>query len=231
MLDWRSIDTVLLDMDGTLLDLHYDNHFWFDHLPKRYAQVHGLDLQRARYQLQREIDARRGTLEWYCLDFWAKTLELDILAILREIEERIALRPHTEAFLHCLQQLHKPTFLVTNAHRQGLSHKLEITGIGSWFDGIISSHDYGYAKESSRFWHTLHRALDFDPLRTLLVDDNQSVLAAAQAYGIAHLLCIRQPDSRRPSREITDFEAIHHFDEIMAVRHSAQPRQPKCTKY
>ena len=24
------VDTILLDMDGTLLDLHYDNHFWME---------------------------------------------------------------------------------------------------------------------------------------------------------------------------------------------------------
>ncbi|MFA0809751.1 GMP/IMP nucleotidase [Microbulbifer epialgicus] len=217
MLDWRSIDTVLLDMDGTLLDLHYDNHFWLDHLPRRYAQVHGLDPEQALHKLQQEINARRGTLEWYCLDFWAETLELDILSILREIEGRIALRPHTEAFLQGLQQLCKPTFLVTNAHRQGLNHKLEITGIDRWFDDIISSHDYGHAKESCYFWQALREEVEFDPKRTLFVDDNQSVLAAAQDYGIAHLLCIRQPDSRGPRREITDFPAIHHFDEIMAL--------------
>ncbi|MEC8348362.1 MAG: haloacid dehalogenase, partial [Pseudomonadota bacterium] len=27
-LDWQNIDTVLLDVDGTLLDLHYDNFVW-----------------------------------------------------------------------------------------------------------------------------------------------------------------------------------------------------------
>ncbi|WP_444889133.1 GMP/IMP nucleotidase [Microbulbifer sp. DLAB2-AA] len=220
MLDWRSIDTVLLDMDGTLLDLHYDNHFWLDHLPKRYAEVHGLDPERAQIELQREIDARRGTLEWYCLDFWAETLKLDILAILREIEERIALRPHTEAFLQGLRQLRKPTYLVTNAHRHGLDHKLQITGLEPWFDDIISSHDYGHAKESGNFWHALREEVAFDPERTLFVDDNQSVLAAAQDYGIAHLLCIRQPDSRGPKRQISDFPAIHHFDEIMSLQRS-----------
>ena len=40
MLDWQDIHTVLLDMDGTLLDLHFDNHFWLEHLPKRYAAIH-----------------------------------------------------------------------------------------------------------------------------------------------------------------------------------------------
>ncbi|HBT55971.1 MAG TPA: haloacid dehalogenase, partial [Pseudomonas sp.] len=33
MLNWNAIDTVLLDMDGTLLDLHFDNHFWLEHMP------------------------------------------------------------------------------------------------------------------------------------------------------------------------------------------------------
>ena len=32
-LDWTSIDTVLLDMDGTLLDLRFDNWFWQEHVP------------------------------------------------------------------------------------------------------------------------------------------------------------------------------------------------------
>ena len=26
--DWSRIDHVLLDLDGTLLDLDFDNHFW-----------------------------------------------------------------------------------------------------------------------------------------------------------------------------------------------------------
>ncbi|KEP73664.1 nucleotidase, partial [Microbacterium sp. SUBG005] len=27
-IDWQAVDTVLLDMDGTLLDLAFDNYFW-----------------------------------------------------------------------------------------------------------------------------------------------------------------------------------------------------------
>jgi len=217
MLDWQNVDTVLLDMDGTLLDLHYDNHFWLSHLPRRYAEVHGLPLERAQQQLGAEIESRRGTLEWYCLDFWTRELKLDIAAILREIEDRIALRPQTESFLEGLRKLDKRAYLVTNAHRRGLERKLEITGIDRWLDGIVSSHDFGHAKESGHFWHALRKQIDFDPARTLFVDDNEAVLAAARDYGIARLLCIRQPDSRGPLREIADFPAIHQFDEIMAI--------------
>ena len=38
MINWPQIDTVFLDMDGTLLDLHFDNHFWREHMPRRYAE-------------------------------------------------------------------------------------------------------------------------------------------------------------------------------------------------
>ncbi len=36
MIDWDNIDTVLLDMDGTLLDLGFDNWFWQPHVPEQY---------------------------------------------------------------------------------------------------------------------------------------------------------------------------------------------------
>lgn len=217
MLDWNSVDTVLLDMDGTLLDLHYDNHFWLEHLPRRYAEIHCIPEPQAQRQLHAQIAARRGTLEWYCLEFWSRQLKLDVAAICREIEERIALRPQAPDFLRSLRDMRKRVWLVTNAHPLGLGHKLERTGIEPWFDGILSSHDLGHPKESAHFWPALRAELGFDPARTLLVDDNRSVLAAARNYGIAQLLCIRQPDSRGPLQEIPDFAAIHHFDEIVAI--------------
>jgi 5'-nucleotidase len=40
-LDWNNIDTVLLDMDGTLLDLAFDSQFWLQDVPQ------ALSLQRA----------------------------------------------------------------------------------------------------------------------------------------------------------------------------------------
>lgn len=52
MLDWTAIDTVLLDMDGTLLDLHFDNFFWLEYLPLRYAEQHSLPLPVAKARLE-----------------------------------------------------------------------------------------------------------------------------------------------------------------------------------
>jgi putative hydrolase of the HAD superfamily len=215
VINWNAIDTVLLDMDGTLLDLHYDNFFWSRHMPVRYAQIHGRDEEESRRQLSARIERARGTLNWYCVDYWSEQLQLDIPALKREIEHMIQVRPHVEDFLTRLGRSDKRVLLVTNAHRKALDIKLARTRLERWFDGIVVSHDLEKPKEEVEFWHRLHALHPFAPERTLLIDDTESVLDAAHRYGIAHLLTLLQPDSQLQKRLDTRFPGIHHFDEIM----------------
>ncbi len=217
MIDWRAIDTVFLDMDGTLLDLHFDNVFWLNHLPRRYAEHHGLcpdEVSRRLHQLFRD---KRGTLEWYCLDFWSRSLALDIAALKVEIQYLIAERPHALNFLKQLKAAGKQRCLITNAHPKSLALKLSLTGIGSELDLILSSHQFGYPKEDQRFWRALQGFAPFDPGRSLFIDDSISVLKAAEHYGIRHLLAIVQPDSKAQPVDTGHFAAIHHFDEIFPL--------------
>lgn len=215
MIDWTAIDTVLLDMDGTLLDLHFDNYFWLDYLPGRFAEQHQIEETEARARLHRQIDETRGSLNWYCLDYWSKQLQMDIPAVKAEIRHMIQIRPHVVEFLQTLHRGPQRILLVTNAHRDGLDIKLRHTGIERWFDEIVVSHDFRRPKEDPQFWHAMRARHPFEPRRSLLIDDNESVLRSAQTYGIAHLLTLLQPDSKRAKRESTEFPGIHHFDEIM----------------
>ena len=80
MINWQQIDTVLLDMDGTLLDLHYDNYFWNEYLPDYYAKLHGLEPLATRKNLVERFRSRLGELEFYCIEFWSNDLQLDLLA-------------------------------------------------------------------------------------------------------------------------------------------------------
>jgi GMP/IMP 5'-nucleotidase len=215
MVDWHAIDTVLLDMDGTLLDLHFDNYFWLTYLPRRYAQHHSLCPEQATARLHAIFDEKQGTLDWYCLDFWSRELAVDIRALKEEIQHLIAERPHAVHFLSQLGIAGKPRILITNAHRSTLELKLSLTGIGAHLDTIISSHDFGHPKESPLFWAALEQAVSIKPERTLFIDDSLPVLLAAQQYGIGHLLAIDQPDSKQASRNTAPFQGITHFDEIL----------------
>ncbi|HCL52031.1 MAG TPA: GMP/IMP nucleotidase, partial [Pseudomonas sp.] len=179
VLPWSAIDTVLLDMDGTLLDLHYDNRFWLEHLPQRYAELHGVSRAMAQLELEPLFERNAGTLNWYCLDFWSRELRLPIRELKREIADLIALRPDADTFLAAISQAGKRVIMITNAHRDSLSLKLERIELAPYFDRMISSHDYGYPKEAAQFWYALRQDLAFDPSRTLFIDDSLPILRSA----------------------------------------------------
>lgn len=212
---WSEIDTVLLDMDGTLLDLHFDNHFWLEYLPRRYAEHHGISRAMADLELQPLFEAHAGKLTWYCLDFWSAELKLSVSALKREVAHLIALKPDADRFLAALRQNGKRVALITNAHRDSLSLKLEKVELAPWFDRLISSHDYGFPKEDQQFWFALQQDFPFDPARTLFIDDSLPILRSARRYGIAHLLGVRRPDSRQPPRDTAEFEAVETYRELL----------------
>lgn len=215
MIDWNGIDTVLLDMDGTLLDLYFDNYFWTEHLPRVYADKHQISEESSAAHLHSQTRQAEGTLAWYSIDHWSEQLGLDIPALKREIGHMIALRPYAMEFLQQLHNSSRDVVMVTNAHRKTLEIKMDKVDISQWFDRIVVSHDLNSPKEEQAFWHRLQALHPFDPARTLLIDDTESVLHSASEYGVAHLLTLLQPDSRRQKRIDTHFPGIHHFDEIM----------------
>ncbi len=214
MIDWRAIDTVLLDMDGTLLDLHFDSHFWLEHLPRRYVELHRLD-EATQAQLRSRIIHEKGTLNWYSLAYWSRELDVDILALKREIQHLIGLRGDALDFLKWLQQAHPRVVLATNADRASLALKLPLTGLETYLDAIVSSADLGVPKEEQAFWFALQEIEPFDPQRTLFIDDNPSVLESAREFGIRYLLGIKQPDSTRPEKELEEFIVLDRFASIL----------------
>ena len=214
-LPWRDIDTVLLDMDGTLLDLHFDNHFWLEHLPRRYAEVHGVSLAMAQMELMPLFEKNAGTLNWYCTDFWSTELKLPVKDLKIEIAHLIALRPDAETFLASIKQAGKRVIMITNAHRDSLSLKMERLELAPYFERLISSHDYGYPKENPQFWDALQADIQFDRARSLFIDDTLPILRSAGRYGIGHLLAVREPDSRKGPKDTEEFEAVEDYRSLI----------------
>lgn len=201
-------------MDGTLLDLHFDNFFWQHHVPLRYAEKNQLHIDDARKILVPKFQSAEGTMDWYCVDFWSEQLDLDIALLKAEVDHLIAIHPHVVEFLDAVKAAGKHVALVTNAHQKSLMLKMERTSLSHHFDDIICAHDFGLPKEEPEFWDKLNLTLPFNKDETLLVDDTLSVLRSAQKHGIQHLLAVLNPDSQSPQRDTEEFQAIKDFRDI-----------------
>ena len=215
MIGWENIQSVFLDMDGTLLDLNFDNHFWQEFVPRRFAERNRLAPDEAKALLRPRFKAMEGRLEWYCLDYWSEQLDLDIAGMKAEIDGLIAVLPHVTEFLEAVRGMGKRLVLVTNAHPKTLGLKMEKTCLNVFFDAIVSSHALGSPKEDAEFWRKLGAVEPFNPESTLLVDDSINVLRSARAFGIRYPVAVRKHDTTKPSRNITEFPAIEDFRELM----------------
>ena len=214
MINWSNINSVFLDLDGTLLDLHFDNHFWLEHVPVCYAEHHGLDHAEAKSILGKKYASAMGSLSWYCVDYWSRELELDIPQLKQDVSHKIAVRPQVEEFLEYLHMLGKRVVLVTNAHPASVAIKMKKTNLDRYFNRIITSHELGLAKEQAGFWEKLQDIEVYDVNSTLFIDDNFSVLDAAKDYGIKHLLAIKKPDSRGEEKQHHEYPLLDSFDQI-----------------
>ena len=210
IIDWAQIDTVLLDMDGTLLDLHYDNFYWVEYLPRLYAEKHDMGLEAAKLSLEAQLAAKFGQLEWYCTDYWSEQFGINIAKTKADekVAKKIAFRPYAEEFLLSLRQMGKAVWLLTNAHRDVLDIKCQSLDIATHFERLISSHDFGFSKEHPNFWQRLQQQFPLDLKRSLFVDDSLPILRMAQQCGVAHLRAIRQPDSQKSIKNTEEFETL-----------------------
>ncbi len=209
-------ETLMLDMDGTLLDLAFDNYVWKDLVPRRYAAANGMTFDAAREHLFEQYRAIQGDLEWYCLDHWCDRLGIDVMQLHHDVNYRIGYLPGALDFLRSVHR--NPdvkVLLVTNSHPDTLALKDAVTGLGDYFDGLISSHDYGHAKESQSFWHALQEDVAFDVETTLFVDDSQPVLRSAREYGVEMLLTVTRPDTGKPVQRESEFRGVETVADML----------------
>lgn len=202
-------------MDGTLLDLRFDNYFWRELVPERFAELRGISPAVAREELAPRFAARQGTLEWYCTDFWTREIGFDVAGLKHEAREHIRFLPGAVSFLESVRGSGRRLVLITNAHHDSLRIKAAQTGLAAYFDLLISSHSYGFPKENAQFWRELDAGLVYGADQALFVDDSLPVLQAARAHGIAQVFAVARPDSTEPSRAIKEFPAVHSVSDLL----------------
>jgi len=215
LIDWNEIDTVLLDMDGTLLDRHFDDHFWLEHVPKRWAAHNQTSVEHAKEHLYTLFKSQENSLNWTDLDYWSDRLKLDIPLLKLEVEHLIAVHPYVVDFLQFLKQQRKAVWLVTNAHSKTLDLKMKSTSIGPYFDGIISAHQVGLPKEDDGFWGLLQNFIKYSPHRTMLGEDSEANLTTAERFGIRYLIYISRYSSMVTPRQSEKFHTIEYFNRLI----------------
>jgi len=217
ILDWDTIDDVLLDMDGTLLDRHFDNYVFEEELPRRYATRHGLTYEDARDRLMAMYRSVEGELAWTDLHYWTQRLGIDVIAMHEELDHMIGFLPGAEAFLHDLRRLGKRVTIITNAHGSGVAVKAAKTGLDRQVDRIVNAFEVGYLKMRPEYWPKCRRLLGFDPARSLYMDDDEGCLTAARQFGVAHLIHHAKSSSRLPSTPLSQFASITEFAPLIRM--------------
>ncbi len=212
---WSQIDTILLDMDGTLLDKYFDDHFWEEYVPKVYAEANSVTEAEARKVLLKKYQAVESTLEWCDLDFWSDQLGLDIPELKCKVNHLIQVHPYVIDFLEYIKKIGKTVHLVTNAHSKTLDIKLRKTAIGPHFDHLVCAEEIGLAKEEPEFWNRLESMLKYDKKRTLLADDTEKVLNSANQYGMGFLLSIARPSTRLAVKYSEKYPSVAFFNELL----------------
>ena len=211
---WDKIKTILLDMDGTLLDLNYDNHVWNHALPEAYAKEHSINLEDARSALITHMQEIHGTIDFYSFNYWTAYTKLDIVELHRGYTELIEFRPGAKAFLNWAKRSNKTTIIATNAHPDSIKIKDEASNISSLVDHVVSSHQYACPKENSSFWQNLKEDYDIDEKKSIFIDDNAPVLDSSKNFGIAYNLIVSRPDSQKPKKTGLPYPAFDHYADI-----------------
>ncbi len=213
MLD--NCSTLMLDMDGTVLDLAYDNYMWLQQVPMTYARRNNLSVEAAKHKLYSHMQETRGSLNWYCLDYWSEFLGFDVVELHRTENHRIGFLPGAEDFLAEVSERETRVILVTNSHLDTLKLKDEVTELTRHFDRVYSSHEFGEPKESQAFWRALREEEGFDPEHSLFVDDSHAVLESAETYGISMLVNVTRPDTSKPEQDRRHFAGVAEVSSML----------------
>jgi len=214
-LDWTGVDDVLLDMDGTLLDRDFDNFFFEEELPRRYAALHRMDEPAARKKLFALYRSVEGELAWTDLHYWTRVLGIDVVALTQELSGRIGYLPGAETFLVNLRARGKRVTVLTNAHADGVAIKCRQTGVDKRVDRIVNAFEVGYLKMRAAYWPACQKLVGFDPARALYIDDDEACLDAARAFGIRHLYHSARSSTKLPPHPSTRYTPLVDLQDLL----------------
>ncbi len=214
IINWQQIETILLDMDGTLLDMSFDIYFWQDYLVKQYAKKHNINTQKAGYKIYQAFITKSSNCQ--SIQYWSEILDIDIAGLIEQVADLIIIHPFVEQFLQEAQMQKKNIILISDAPKEAVELKMRLSKLARYFDKIISACDYNSQKYEQKFWHSLENNITFNKNKTVFFDDRLDVLKIAKEYGVK-TIGISQPSIKLPLVDFSGFDAIKNFSKVLPV--------------
>jgi len=208
MVKLNSTTAILSDLDGVILDLSYDIKFWELWLPEHVADQNNQSIEEAQEKIQAEIDAQRGTLNFYDLNYWDDLLDVDCMQIIKAKEERCSYLKGSNEALQKLSVLKNPKYILTNGDPRVQEYKAEIQDFLKFFDSIFYSMHAGYPKEQKEFWALARHNLNLDFEDAIFIDDDFKVVTAAVKAGIKQVIWITPGKKRILQNGIGTFPSL-----------------------
>lgn len=202
---------LVFDLYGTLVDIHTeeDAHVWektalyFGYYGAHYTPS---ELQSAFASAMKAREAKAGQ-SYECFPdipfeqimaelFMARgvtencvTLGINAAQIFRIAStEYIRIYPGVIEALDMLRKNGFRLWLLSNAQAVFTAYELRHLGLGSQFEGVLLSSDYGCRKPDARFYDALIRQYGLNPSRCLMIgNDRQTDIAGARQVGMATL--------------------------------------------
>ena len=209
MVKLNSTTAILSDLDGVILDLSYDIKFWELWLPEHVADQNNQSIEEAQEKIQAEIDAQRGTLNFYDLNYWDDLLDVDCMQIIKAKEERCSYLKGSNEALQKLSVLKNPKHILTNGDPRVQEYKAEIQDFLKFFDSIFYSMHAGYPKEQKEFWALARHNLNLDFEDAIFIDDDFKVVTAAVKAGIKQVIWITPGKNRILQNGIETFPSLN----------------------
>ena len=129
---------VSFDVEGTLVTTDFSYAIWFEMIPRRYAQRHGLDVEEATSRIRKEYDGVGDQrLEWYDVQYWFTRFDLGRADIaMEELQNRVNYYPDTKGVLEKLSKRYQLS-VASGSPRPFLKHLLR--DVEHKFSSVFSS--------------------------------------------------------------------------------------------
>jgi len=147
--------TLSFDLDGTLTSNDFVDSIWMEGLPELISRRQGMDLPEARRMCLRAYEQEGpASIRWYQLSYWLDHFgleEVDPAGLVSRYAPRVELYDDVLPVLGELQSQGFSLVLFSNAARHFLDVEVSRSGLGPFFDQMISvSDDWGMTKAEAR---------------------------------------------------------------------------------